>query len=474
MKNMKFIITLLITITILTNYSCSVNKVNVRKWNIGFPDTTNVTAILKGNTLIIEGKGKTGNYPLYKTWYDSKNNITNVIIKKGITHIGSHAFYDCHQLKSISIPKGMVSIGEFAFKNCYQLEHVIIPNSVTIIKRNAFERCKSLKSIVIPNNVTRIEEYAFYECFNLNNILLGSSVSQLDEAAFRACHNLSAITIPKSTTKIGDIAFRECYNLTNINVEYENLNYSSINGVLFNKNQDTLIAYPNGKKGEYIIPESVSVIGGSAFARSKIDAVFIPNTVKIINGDAFRYCHNLKNITIPNSVTETGILSFANCDSLVSIMLGSGITDVNMYVVSQSNSLSDINIDANSLRFSSKNGVLYNKTQDTLIMYPRGKNGGFTVPPNVKCIKTGAFEGCQGLTEITISESVTRIEDLAFQYIRNLTKVTNMSIIPQPISDGAFSHVKLNTLSLFVPRSATDTYKNTPVWKEFGEIKVIE
>lgn len=474
MRNIKFIITLLITIAILTNCSCSVNKVNVQRWNIGYPDTTKVTATLKGNTLIITGKGEMGNYPIYKSWHESKNNITNVVIKKGITHIGNHAFYDCHQLQSVSIPKGMVSIGEFAFKNCYKLENVIIPISVTTIKKNAFERCKSLKSIVIPNNVTQIGEYAFYECFYLNTISIGNSVNQIDKAAFRACHNLSSITIPKSTARIGDIVFRECFNLENIDVEYGNLKYSSVNGVLFNKNQDTLIAYPNGKKGEYIMPENVSVIGGSAFACSKINSISIPNTVKIIEGDAFRYCHSLKTVNIPNSVTEVGILSFANCDSLVSIVFGTGIRDINMYAVSQSNNLLDINVDANNLRLSSNNGVLYNKTQDTLIIYPRGKKGKFVVPQNVKCIKRGAFEGSQGLTEITISENVISIEDLSFQYIRNLTKVTNMSATPQSISNEVFSYVRLNNLSLYVPLSAIDTYKNAQVWKEFGEIKPIE
>jgi len=447
-------------------------ELQAQTWNIGYPDTSKVTATLIGDTLLIKGIGDMKNYPRYKTWHDK---IISVRIENGVTNIGHHAFNRCYQLKSVSISESVKSIGEFAFQDCSRLKKVDIPDSVSVIKKNAFKGCKSLDSINIPNSVKRIDKYAFYECFNLKKLLLKSRVlDQIGENAFRACHNLSSITLPKSLTKIGDVAFRECYNLESIEVEHGNLRYISIQGVLFNKSQDTLIAYPNGRKGEYTIPQSVSVIGNSAFSCSKINFVSIPNSVKIIANGAFCYCDNLKNVNIPNSVSEIRSMSFANCDSLLGITLGSGIADINMYILSQSKNLLEINVDKNNTKLSSKNGVLYNKSQDTLIMYPRGKKGRFVVSKNVKCIKKGAFEACDGLNEIIISETINTIEDLAFQYDRNLNIVTNMSLTPQKISDLVFSYVKLEKLCLFVPRNVIDKYKNTEVWKEFGEIKAIE
>ncbi|MFH7039499.1 leucine-rich repeat domain-containing protein [Flavobacterium plurextorum] len=445
-----------------------VSKTNAQTWNIGYPDSTKVTATLTSKKLIIRGKGEMKNYPIYGRWKDKA--ISTVQIENGVTNIGNHAFYDCNDLKSISIPEGVTSIGESAFKNCENLEFIIIPNSITVIKERAFERCKSLKSFIIPNNVLQIEKYAFYECFNLKNVQLGSGLNKIGDCAFRACHNLSSITIPKSTKDIGDIAFRECYNMENYTVEEGNAQFSSVKGVLFNKRLDILLAYPNGKKGKYRIPDSTSVIGNSAFASSKINSVYIPKTVKIIKGDAFRYCDNLNKLKIPDSVEEIGVLSFASCNSLRRIELGNSINEINMYILSQNKNLLKIKISNKNLKFSSKKGILYNKPGDTLVMYPRGKKGGFMIPENVKCIKKGAFEACEGLTKIVIPESVTTIEDLAFQYSTNLIEVTNKSINPQLISNQVFSQ----KLCLFVPENAVTLYKKAKVWQDFVKIQKIE
>ena len=457
----------LITFLNLVFVVIQISNTNAQTWNIGYPDRTSVTATFSNKLLVIKGKGDMKNYPIYETWKNKE--IENVQIENGVTNIGHHAFYDCNKLKSISIPEGVTSIGESAFKNCENLENVIIPNSTVEIKENAFESCKSLKSIIIPNNILQINEYAFYECFNLINIQLGSGLNKIGSCAFRACHNLASITIPKNTIDIGIIAFRECYNMENIEVEKGNTKFNSINGVLFNKKKDTLLAYPNGKKGKYIIPKSTLVIGNSAFASSKINSVNIPKTVKIIKGDAFRYCNNLKNIKIPNSVNEIGNLTFANCDSLERIKLGSSITELNMYILSQNENLLKIKISRKNLKFKSKRGILYNKSSDTLVMYPRGKKGDFIIPENVICIKKGAFEGCEGLTKIVIPKSLKTIEDLAFQYCSNLIEVTNKSNIPQIISNQVFSEKKL----LLVPEKNIQLYKNAKEWQDFLRIQKI-
>jgi hypothetical protein len=446
-------------------------KASAQTWSIGYPDSSKVRATLHGDTLLISGSGEMKDYPMNKTWHDR---IVGVRIEKGVTNIGHFAFYRCYQLRSVEISESVKQIGEFAFQDCIQLKGITLPNSLRLIQRDAFHGCKLLDSIIIPNQVTRIDKYAFFECFNLTKVLIKSKVlGHIGDDAFRACHKLSSITLPECLTKLGNIAFRECYSLERIEVEPGNKNYCSIDGVLFNKGRDTLLAYPNGKKGKYIVPESVSVIGSSAFACSKVDAVSIPNTVTAIEGDAFRYCHQLKQIIIPNYVSAIGVLALANCDSLLSITLGSGIKEINMYLVSQSNNLLEIKVDKNNTGLRSFQETLFTKRQDTLIMYPRGKKGKYVIPKKVRCIKRGAFEACEGLTEISIPKTVTTIEDLAFQYNRNLKVVTNMNPIPQPVSDEVFSYVKLKNLCLYVPQKAIDKYKSMKVWKDFGEIKAI-
>ncbi len=271
--------TKIITIFILLFSSLwGVVEINAQTWNIGYPDSSKVTAILTGNKLTIKGKGEMKNYSFQKIWKDS---VKSVFISEGITNIGHHTFRDCRKLESISISEGVKTIGEFAFNNCTKLKNVIIPNSVTEIKKGAFQRCSSLKSIVIPNNVNQIEEYAFYECFNLNKVILGNSLSRIGGSAFRACHNLSSLPTPENPVKIGDIAFRLCDKLETIQVENKHLKYSSIQGVLYTNKQDTLIAYPTDSTGKYKNSKKASDIWNDAFSNYKINSLHFPQTLQV-------------------------------------------------------------------------------------------------------------------------------------------------------------------------------------------------
>ena len=461
---MKYII--FVIVFILSN----ITKANAQTWEIGYPDASKVIATLIDGKLIIKGTGDMKNYPRQKIWKDS---IKIISIEKGVTNIGNFAFYDCRKLKSIIIPEGVTSIGEFAFQNCINLEDITIPKSVKVIKKNAFQRCSSLKSIIIPNNVAKIGEYTFFECFNLKSIRLGSEITQIGSSTFRDCRNLSSITIPKNVTKIGTSTFLGCTNLKTIEVQDGNLKFISINGVLFNRNKKTLIAYPNGKKGSYRIPKSVSVIENRAFASSKINKIHISKNIEIIKNGAFRYCSNLKKIKIPNNVKKIGILVFANCDQLKKIKFGRSISDIDMYTLNQSKNLLKIKVNKNNSKFSSKKGILYSKSKDTLIMYPAGKKGRFIIPKYVSSIKKGAFANCQGLTEIIISENISSIQELAFQYDKNLRNITNKSLIPQKIKKEVFLGININRINLYVHKQVLDKYKNAEVWKNFGQIKII-
>ncbi|MBR2042722.1 MAG: leucine-rich repeat protein, partial [Clostridia bacterium] len=168
----------------------------------------------------------------------------------------------------------VTSIGSFAFYNC-SLTSVTIPDSVTSIGGSAFENCTSLTSVNIGNSVTSIEDYAFCDCTSL-----------------------TSVTIPDSVTSIGITAFYDCSSLTSIEVSEKNQNYSSVDGVLFNKAKTELICYPEGKTNkDYTIPDSVTSIGWCAFS----------------------YCTSLTSVTIPDSVTSIGYRAFDDCDSLKTV-----------------------------------------------------------------------------------------------------------------------------------------------------------
>ena len=315
--------------------------------------------------LTIYGSGEMYNYNEYNVspWYKYRKRIIKVYIADGIKHIGVCAFYKCLALRYIKISDGVKSIGDNAFWRCTSLTSVTIPDQITIIEDRIFMECTGLKSITLPNSITSIGNGAFWDCRYLKNITIPNSVINIDDIAFEYCSNLQSITIPYSVKSIGYSAFRYCYGLTSITIsnsvtniggsafEYceslesitipdsvtsigagafngckiltsitvdkNNSTYSSVDGVLFNKSKDTLIACPNVKADNYQIPNSVTSIGADAFARcTSLKSITIPNSVINIGNYAFYYCTSLTSIIIPDSVTSIGGSAFKGCDNL--------------------------------------------------------------------------------------------------------------------------------------------------------------
>jgi hypothetical protein len=361
----------------------------------------------------------------------------------------------------------VISIGDQAFEGCTSLTSITIPDSVTSIGNYAFIGCSNLTSITIPDSVTSIGRGAFYNCTSLTSITIPDNVTSIEIQTFSGCTSLTSITIPDSVTSIGRQAFQNCTSLTKIEVGVGNVNYTDVNGVLFNKKKTVLHTYPEGKIGDnYTILDGVTSIGDKAFAYCTIlTNITIPDSVTSIGRGAFLRCNNLTSITIPDSVTSIGDYAFRDCTSLTSITIGKGVTSIGDDAFDTCTILANITfmgaaptvgseafkdvadgaaayvtIEALS-SFDASGADWYGLTVDTILTWTTTNEevtitdcktsaaGELVIPDTIEgnpvtSIGNEAFYSCTNLTGIAIPDGVTSIGKNAFFGCTSLTSVT--------------------------------------------------
>jgi hypothetical protein len=258
----------------------------------------------------------------------SSVSIPRAINDLPVTAIGDWAFYFT-SITTVAIPDSITSIGDYAFDYCFGLTSATIPDSVTNLGVYAFAWCNSLTNVVIGNSVSAIGYWTFYECWKLTQVTIPDSVTSIGENAFGANELLTNIIIGKGVTNIASQTFDYCPSLTSILVDALNPAYSSVDGVLFDKSQRTLLQCVVGKGGSYVIPNGVTNIGPEAFSICwDLTNITIPYSMTRIGPEAFRGFAGLTRIVIPDSVTSIGTNAFTGCVNLTSITIGRGVTNI--------------------------------------------------------------------------------------------------------------------------------------------------
>jgi len=416
----------------------------------------NVMWAISGDTLTFSGTGEMIGYsstPL-PWWSEGRDTIKTVVIESGVTNIGQLAFKQYENLTSVTIPDSVTTIGYMAFQECTSLASVEIPDTVTSIEgvafshtpltsvtipagvtrinMDTFEYCTSLTSVTILGSVTNIDSYAFQGCSSLTNVTIPDTVTEIGNHAFDRS-GLTSVTIPAGVTKIGEGAFAETA-LTEFQVDGGNTAFALIDGVLFNKDKTTLIAYPSRKGSTYTVPNSVTSIKNYAFTGSgltsvniptnvtsigecafqsckSLTSVDIPNTVTTINRGVFNGCTALTNVTIPNSVTTIGSKAFQNCTGLTSVTIPDTATSIGENAF-EGSGLTSVNIPSGVTKI---NDYVF---QDCASLTS------VTIPESVTSIGIRAFDGCSALTNVTIPSNVTTIGSSTFADCSGLTSVT--------------------------------------------------
>ncbi|MCW5559928.1 MAG: leucine-rich repeat domain-containing protein, partial [Verrucomicrobiae bacterium] len=145
-------------------------------------------------------------------------------------------------------------------------------------------------------------------------------VTSISNGAFYGCRHLTRVAIPSTVTVIGPYAFAHCPRLLDIEVDLLNARYRSVEGVLFNRDQTVLLAYPSGRRGSYVIPEGVGAIGSFAFRGCRgLTSVAIPEGLTEASDGAFAECDSLTTLLFPSSLTSIGGNAFVGCPNLLGI-----------------------------------------------------------------------------------------------------------------------------------------------------------
>ena len=395
--------------------------------------------------------------------------------------IGDSSFQNTLNLTSqLTLPDSVTSIGSFAFKNSGITGSLTLPNnaSFTTINNDTFNSCSGLTgTLTIPNSVTSIGNDSFNGCSGFTSLDMGNSVEIIGSSSFYGCSGFTgSLTIPDSVTSLSTQSFYGCSGFTG-SLTIPN-NVTSLGSSAF---RDC-----TGLNGTLTIGNGITDIAGQAFygCSGLTGSLTIPNNVTIINGNSFYNCTSLNGtLTIPNSVTSIGYGCFQNCDfsgvsfesssslatisgrvffgneNITSLNIPASVTNLGSDSLRRCHSLTTLTVDAGNTNYTSVNNVIFNSNLTTLVIYPPGVSGSYTVPSTVTklspdcfgdsklltsvtlpdgILEVSGFGSCSELTSVNFPDSVTTIRGWSFL---NCSKLAGTLVIPPLIttlSDGTF------------------------------------
>ena len=236
----------------------------------------------------------------------------------------------------------------------------------------------------------------------------GLPVKSINYYGIWGCENLVSISFPATITSFHGLHFASCKNVQNIYVDEENPYYCTVDGVLYDKEMTRLCAYPKGRQGSFVIPDSVTYLGSYAFDEcTKLTGITIPGSVVEAGWNVFYGCSSLTKVTIPGSLEVVEEYMFENCTGLSSVTIGSGITCISNSAFAGCSNLTSVNIPESVTTIGSDSGWEGAFERCTSLQ-------SITLPSNLKRIDCNTFWNCSSLQSISIPASVTDLGDKPF------------------------------------------------------------
>ena len=427
----------------------------------------------------------------------SGSSLAEIRLPERMDSIGSGAFMDCGELRSLIIPRGITVLEAGLFGRCRNLRTVTIPDGVTSLVNATFMDCWSLGSIELPDSLTTIGGFAFYSCESLAEITIPAGVTVLESCAFSNCYGMSAITFMGDAPAMAEDCFTgayatACYFESN-ETWTEEVRQDYGGSITWRAVDDSGIVY-SGACGEGLtwtldVEGKLTVSGTGKMddysydqlapwfdCLARVKSVVINEGVTSVGTEAFRECRNLKSVAIPDSVTSIGDSAFYLCDSLTSIELPAATVYIGASAFQACTKLEEILVDAENTAYASEDGVLFNGDKTELICYPAARAGEeyivpdsvlrigeyafsscslktLLLPDKMNSIGSGAFSDCTALETIALPEGLGTIESAIFAGCSSLTGV-NIPFGVTTIDGAAFMGCSSLT-DMVIPGSVT-------------------
>ena len=266
-------------------------------------------------------------------FYENRALNTVKFTGDALTSIGYRSFYNT-DITELDLSGANASIGTSAFSNCNSLRTVKL-SGVNTIESGAFYGCDELVNLEMSDTLTTIEGSAFCSCTSLKTVIFSDSVTTIADGSFTDYTGLESVTIGKGCTSVTASAFTRNVNLVKFDVSEDNESYTSVDGVLYNKEKTAVVCYPKSLSGEYVIPDTVTSIEKAAFENcNKLTKITIGSGVETVNPYAFNQCNLLATVVFKDSDTANKKIcerAFYYCGSLTEVDFGNAVTSIGDY-----------------------------------------------------------------------------------------------------------------------------------------------
>ena len=333
--------------------------------------------------------------------FSSCNALTEVVIPSTVTRIEKGAFRSCKKLGNTELPAGLTYIGESAFYYA-AMTSVTLPAGVTEIGERSFYNISALTEFNFSESLKTIGDFAFYGCGKLTRIVLPDSVESIGTSAFNRCSSLQEVVFGKGLASIGSMCFNYCHKLERFVVDEANPNFKGVDGVLYNKNVDTLVLYPQGRPdASFTMPETVKHIGPyGIYEPQLLQAVTVSPILETI--DEFGMA----------GIALTGVLK-----------LPATITSIHFKAFQYDDGVTAFELPESCAAYATVDGVLYDKAVTHLLVYPAGRpDVSYETPDTVRTVGSYAFHSCKYLENIRLT-GVEKLEERAFSTAKALKHI---------------------------------------------------